>query len=950
MSRKFSLGCGSNVLSVPVCVRGVILSPPTLSLTLSPSLSLPNSEPAPYISRTHSPSLHIIYLDICILWVFGVSVCPGIGKVVLSDASVVQYYGVGRQARVTACNQLVLSGVCVVQSGAGVEFRWGSLYARQSLTWRGTLGVISNRRILVVPEASGTLTSRGTTDQWDDGCVAEDAVLWSSDAEVLRVALTSSMTASTLTENGDDGESLADTAAPTFSDISGAAGSAGPSGDSEPALSKAQRRAFRLLALDQLVSSTMSELDRVAALWPPERLFAPASGIASDTGTNSEADSGWQWVDVSFNPWPSGDVGVTPLWDRTIWRHGLEATSGVTAFSPYTPVFADAARVPLTSSTLNAAAIGSLLAGHPHGDFCRNGAAFGFGLMSSMAPCLVTESGSEREFIPSEADQIGAWIDKQVAAAKLVDVTVAVPTLSALFLSPFAAAPKTGAAPGEIRVCHDMSFASASQPSMNSSICFEPLCPIDLATVEAVVRRWRFLRTKFPNEQLVGSRLDMSAYFRQVGIRRRDFWRTGQRWRGRTYLHSVLSFGSKSAPHITSLLSNTVSDLMSERGWFAPCFLDDFILIGTREMVAAAIVELRDIFRQFGLQENIDKFIAPTVVLPVLGVVLDFVQRRAWVTDERRDILRSEITGIIDAGRKVTLASLQRLSGRLTFVSAVIPWGRCHTAALWAVLSDHTNQPARHHVTVNAELRSALRWWHDVLGGQRLVVDTIDVGVSPARPLHVVVGIRTDASLHGFGGVSLAHRLFVRGTWDETERVGWSINPRECIVPLFLLAALASEGLLGGCVVVTQIDNSCSVCAITKQHSRSCALRVIVRALALLQERFRFVVIPRHIPGCANGESDGLSRSVDPSHCLPNAGSGWRELRIPPSVRQVGQLARWPSHSEGNPAASLRCQASTIFFDSVLSDLSELPPERLMTPVPWFPYMCLFPGDLVSHR
>ena len=716
-----------------------------------------------------------------------------------------------------------------------------------------------------------------------------------------------------------------------------------PSDGLPEAESKAQRRVKRLLALDNMTNVVATTIRQVVQAWSPSQLFQGGTSVHSPSG------SVWLSADISFEPWShaSGtpDVGATPLWDRTVHAHHSERRCMESDFSPYMPVFHEEARRFAAGSVLasSAGAIQELTAGHPHGHFVVNGARCGFSLLSDLAPCV--NSCEDREFSPEATVQIDAWIDKQLSTGKLVDVTDRVRTgakgqMEAVFISPFATAPKSGGAEGEIRVCHDMSFAPHGSASMNASIDFEGLSPIDLVPIDVVLRRWRFLRTAFPDQQIYGARVDMSAFFRQIPIRYRDVWRTAQRWRGKTLVHTVLSFGGRSAPHTSSVLSNVVSDLMSRLGHWAPCFLDDFIMLGTREMVEAAISALRGLLQRFGLVENCEKFIAPTTSLVILGVAFDFVANRAWISTERRDVLLAEIAGVLKS-RKVTVVLVQRLAGRLAFVSSVVVFGRGYTAPLWALLAGRDELAPHHRVAVTAEARAALQWWISVLRGERLVVDTMEVGLSPDRPLHVVVGLQTDASEAGWGGLSLSHRLYVVGTWTEDERTEWSINPRECAVPLFLLGAMAMQGLLSGCVVIVEIDNTCSVAAISRQSSKSHVLRYLVRMLAALQELGRFFVIPRHLAGRRNGWADGLSRGKHPSLCLPAWAEGWSELTIPPSLRELGCLAQCPGQRVPSRDPSHNIPPSTTSWDCALDDVKE-PLAAVTVPIPWIPFLSAY--------
>lgn len=68
---------------------------------------------------------------------------------------------------------------------------------------------------------------------------------------------------------------------------------------------------------------------------------------------------------------------------------------------------------------------------------------------------------------------------------------------------------------------------------------------------------------------------------------------------------------------------------------------------------------------------------------------------------------------------------LRKLYGVLSFISAVVPWGRAHISPLWQGLA--TVRGELHHCNVSASMIRACTWWRDVLLGTAFTV-------TPFRP------------------------------------------------------------------------------------------------------------------------------------------------------------------------------------------------------------------------
>ena len=72
-----------------------------------------------------------------------------------------------------------------------------------------------------------------------------------------------------------------------------------------------------------------------------------------------------------------------------------------------------------------------------------------------------------------------------------------------------------------------------------------------------------------------------------------------------------------------------------------------------------------------------------------------------------------------------------------------------------------------------------------------------------------------------------------------------------------------------------------------KGHSKKHVLNFLVHAFNVLQERYRFVIVMKHLAGVLNVKSDGISRNVDLASLGLSTANGWREIPIPTAVRQL---------------------------------------------------------------
>lgn len=739
---------------------------------------------------------------------------------------------------------------------------------------------------------------------------------------------------------------------------------------SASARQRLQAQRVWLARLPQTVDAAIQvETLRIGTKVPVDAAIATAESM---DGSSVEL----RGVRVEQSPWPllSLQHRPLPLWDYTVGTAHQELAADRHALSPFTPVYRSC--VHRETSSMHGENIMRLTQQHPLGGWLSSCARFGFDLICTLPPCNAVVTNPE--FTAEEAAQISQWVKKEVAQHRMSPISAGTPTTPSqagttqppfLVVSPFAAAAKAGSeVVGEIRVCHNYSApCMADGTSVNSATSYESLNPIALLSHDTIIQRARYVRCANPTEEVFAAKLDFSKFFRQFALRQRCKWLSGQRWESVTYIHDVISFGSKSACHIASALTGVLSDLMAEAGHYVEFFVDDGVFVDTYERVEAAIVHLRWLISQFGLVENLDKFSGIVQKIVILGVAFDFRSCTAMIDEVKRIRMLTLVNGILTRpSQKITVLELQRLSGKFLFVAPIIPFSKAYTAPLWALLgfpspSHSRRTPSRvivghkshavvrgHlHRHISWEVRRALEWWQRVLASPKGVNTTsFMIGVDRDLPLCIITGLSTDSSSTGYGGISVEHGTFIRGQWSSEEVAAHSINVRELATVWFLLTTVAHR--LSGSFVVLHCDNLVSVYAHHTQMSQAAKLRDLVRLLCALQSQFRFCLVVQFVRTAQNKVADDLSRLPSQAdsrspECLPPLPSGaWTEAVISSPVQQRGLRAISDLHSVRSQVAEDRqslLEPSTCETFAASDGFYVPNSECMSSPFPWISYL-----------
>jgi len=288
-------------------------------------------------------------------------------------------------------------------------------------------------------------------------------------------------------------------------------------------------------------------------------------------------------------------------------------------------------------------------------------------------------------------------------------------------------------------------------------------------------------------------------------------------------------------------------------------YLDDFLLLGPpasphcQEALQATLKLCRDL----GVPVADEKTEGPATTLTFLGIEIDSCHRQLRLPQEKlRDLCRLLAQWMPrnrpprqghTPRRTGTKRDLLSLIGLLNHAATVVRPGRTFLRSL--INTSTTVASLDHHVTLRAQARADIAWWHTFVGtwnGTSFLPE--------AEPSHFIY---SDAS--GSWGCGALHgNSWFQIQWNES----WSsahIAAKE-LIPIVAAIALWGHHLVGR-RVCCYCDNIAVVFALNKGCARDPQLMRLLRALFFFCAVWCISLSARHIAGVLNDSADALSRN-----------------------------------------------------------------------------------------
>lgn len=388
---------------------------------------------------------------------------------------------------------------------------------------------------------------------------------------------------------------------------------------------------------------------------------------------------------------------------------------------------------------------------------------------------------------------------------------------------------------GDIRLIHD--FSRPKDNSVN-----------DYATVEHF--RYQTLSDAInklsPNSYM--AKIDLLSAYRSVGLHPSNHPYTGLQWRGKYMYDTRLPFGARKSPQIFNRITQAVRRMMERRGFNSIIvYLDDFLVIGSSYAECLiAYKTLMSLLRSLGLSINYRKLVEPCQKLVFLGIEINTVVGSiALESTKARNFL--QLIDSLLTRRRISRKELEKVTGKLSWASVVIPWGRLHIRPLYNRLTQMKSNNSKCLITHIAE---SLQWWSEKIvqaNGTKLMWD-----------LREEIFALTDASLHAGGAFCNGDWLYTAWLADEPHLESQHINTKE--LAIIVSAAKRWGPMWANKRIQILTDNVCAMWNINNGTCVNLTSLNLLRELCDLSLKFNFTIHASFISSRDNFIADSISR------------------------------------------------------------------------------------------
>jgi hypothetical protein len=362
----------------------------------------------------------------------------------------------------------------------------------------------------------------------------------------------------------------------------------------------------------------------------------------------------------------------------------------------------------------------------------------------------------------------------------------------------------------DLRMVDDYTFQAAVdriKVSVNNASDTRHLPPIHLASLRIIIQHLKYVFTanavmgllnpslchSAGQDERVGFKIDISRAYRNCAVLPAHCWMLAHLCNnpdGSTdmVVDNCYPFGMKQSTKVWTVIGTLLNCSIQSQGIATFDYSDDFMGITTPVFCESDLDTAITIIQSVGLEVNAGKLElegALEAVKTFLGVRVDVQKLSASLCPLRCTKLLAIIEDMLQH-RGVTAASVKSLAHKLLFVSDAVPYAAAMTIELFAYAS-HTATQCDGPV-VSPCLAEALRWWRVHLPRFRDHVYSFHPNDEPWYPSDVVF---TDASGHGFGGVSARYHTVFQGIWTALERTT-SITHREAFAVLLAVLRFAA--------------------------------------------------------------------------------------------------------------------------------------------------------------
>ena len=371
------------------------------------------------------------------------------------------------------------------------------------------------------------------------------------------------------------------------------------------------------------------------------------------------------------------------------------------------------------------------------------------------------------------------------------------------------------------------------------------------------------------------AKVDLTDAFLNFKLREEDYELFGIQDpdTGLFYTYTHLPFGCSISPYIFVYFCDHLHDALRRAGLDELIvYVDDWMIIARSQFECELRMKvLLRFFRRINISTKQSKEIPPSQRTEFLGVTIDTVKCTVELTPaklaETRDLVDTALSAFKN-GTPISGSFWHSLTGKLSFAGAVVRAGRTFIRRMWDLGSLHLQGKRRRacaaaSFVVSREAASDLRWWRSALAshtGVRLWLSEVTSHLSLWRPGEAASGAnptaQSDASGFAWGFVDGSERR--AGQWTAAQ-ARQHINWKE--LKTIEIACKWRGPYWTGTRVLLEVDNTCAAGYANRGYGRIAHLSSIARRIKLLEARYNFELVIRHLAGILNVIADTLSRN-----------------------------------------------------------------------------------------
>ena len=276
-----------------------------------------------------------------------------------------------------------------------------------------------------------------------------------------------------------------------------------------------------------------------------------------------------------------------------------------------------------------------------------------------------------------KADVAKQMVSDEVALKRILGPYDKCP-LPGLICSPLNLVPKAGN-PGKYRLIHNLTFPY-NEDSINANI------PGHEAKVEyqkfdvAIKLGLKHGRTAH------ASKVDFDVAFRNFPIFLKDLLALGFTSEDKFYINLSMAFGARSSCKIFEDFACAIQWILEQRTRSTDIshYLDDFIMVHALKATCKYyMTTMQKLCEHIGFPLSDSKTEGPCQIITFLGVTINFLKQVVTIPAEKIDKVTKLIKEMLETLKlkdknkhgKVTMKSIQKLTGTLNFFCKVIPCG-----------------------------------------------------------------------------------------------------------------------------------------------------------------------------------------------------------------------------------------------------------------------------------